>query len=192
MRGIGKRRSPGGCPSWHDCWSMSVITIFRQSCCECMVLLSALRCTIRQPKTLQPSSTKIPPTFRFESDSANRVLVARFEGRLTNELLAESYRSIRKYSILTDALLGIWDTSAVTEFAVSSEFVRQLAHQEPAMPNAFTRPRVIVAPSPAGFGLARMFQIAGEDTRPLLAVVRTMHEALTEIRIPSPHFEPLD
>jgi len=107
-------------------------------------------------------------------------------------LVTEAYRRLRQYSILTDALLGIWDLSAVAEFAVSGQFIRQLANQEPAMPNAFTRPRVIVAPSPVGFGLARMFQIAGENTRPLLSVVHTMEQALTVIRIPSPHFEALD
>ena len=141
---------------------------------------------------LQPSNSWIPSTFRFEFDWTNRVLLARFEGQLTDELLGDSYRSIRKYSLLTDALLGIWDVSAVDEFAISSSFILALAEQEPAMPNAFTRPRVIVAPSQAGFGLGRMFQIAGEDKRPLLSVVRTMDEALTVIGIPSPHFELLD
>jgi hypothetical protein len=146
----------------------------------------------KAPMAFQPASAQIPSTFRFEFDSANRILLARFEGWFTDELVAEAYRTVRKYSILTDARAGIWDMSAVTEFAVSSQFIRDLANQEPAMPDAFNRPRVIVAPTPAGFGLARMFQIAGEHKRPLLKVVHTIDEALTVVHAQSPHFEPLD
>jgi len=35
----------------------------------------------------------------------------------------------------------------------------------------------------------RMFQIAGESTRPLLHVVRTFDEALTTLGAQSPHFD---
>jgi len=86
--------------------------------------------------------------------------------------------------------MGIWDLSCVTEFAVSNEFIRQLANQEPAMADATSRPRIIVAPDTVGFGLSRMFQLMGESTRPLLNVVRTMGEALAELNIQSPHFQP--
>jgi len=130
--------------------------------------------------------------YRVEFDPANKILLARFEGRLTDELLAEYYRAIRRYSIATDASAGIMDLSSVTEFAVSTELIRQLANQEPAMPDASTRPRFIVTPNTLGFGLARMFQIMGEPARPLLKVVRTLDDALTELGIQSPHFERLE
>jgi len=130
--------------------------------------------------------------FRFEFDPANKILLLRFEGRLTDESLAEYYRAARKYSTATDASVGIFDSSPVTEFAVSSEFIRALASQEPAMPDAFRRPRFIVAPTAVGFGLARMFQMLREPTRPLLKVVRTLDEALAALDIQSPHFEPLE
>ena len=130
--------------------------------------------------------------FRFEFDAANKILLMRFEGRLTDESLAELYRAARKYSAATDASVGIFDSSPVTEFAVSNDAIRALARQEPAMPDAFRRPRFIVAPSKVGFGLARMFQMLGEPTRPLLSVVRTMDEVLAAIGIQSPHFEPLE
>jgi hypothetical protein len=44
----------------------------------------------------------------------------------------------------------------------------------------------------AGYGLMRMFQIAGESARPLLHVVRTVDEALTALGAESPHFEPVE
>jgi hypothetical protein len=130
--------------------------------------------------------------FRFEFDPANRILLGRFEGRLTDESLAEYYRAVRKYSTATDARASISEFSSASELALSSEFLHELANQEPAMPDGFMRPRFIVAPTAVGFGLARMFQIEGEHTRPLLEVVHTMDEALAALGIQSPHFEPLE
>jgi hypothetical protein len=130
--------------------------------------------------------------FRFEFDPANKILLFRCEGRLTDESLAEYYRAARKYSTATDASVGIFDSSLVTDFAVSSEFIRALANQEPAMPDAFKRLRFIVAPTTVGFGLARMFQTLGEPTRPLLKVVHTLDEALAALGIQSPQFELLE
>jgi hypothetical protein len=130
--------------------------------------------------------------FRFEFDPVDRILLLRLEGRLTDELLAECYEAVRRYSTATDALAGIWDLSSVTEFAVSSEFIRHLADQEPAMPDATRRPRIICVAGTIGFGLARMFQLMGEPTRPLLKVVHNLDEALTTLGIQSPRFEPLE
>ena len=87
--------------------------------------------------------------------------------------------------------MGIVDFSSVTEFSLSSDLIIQLARQEPCMPDGTTRPRVIVAPKAHIFGLARMFQILVENTRPAQSVVRTMDEALAELDVQSPRFEPL-
>jgi hypothetical protein len=130
--------------------------------------------------------------YRFEFDPVNKILLFRFEGQLTDESLAESYRAIRKYWAATDASVGFWDFSSVTQFAVSSEYIRQLASQEPAMGDTTARPRCIIVPNTVGFGLSRMFQIIGEPARPLLNVVRTLDEALATLDIQSTHFEPLD
>jgi hypothetical protein len=130
--------------------------------------------------------------FRVEFDTVNKLLVVRPEGRLTDESLMEIYGEIRKYSISTDARAGIFDMSSVTEFAISAECVRNLARQEPAMPDAITRPRIIAAMTPVGFGFARMFQTLGEATRPLLEVVHTVDEALARLGIQSPQFTPIE
>ncbi|MGA8214664.1 MAG: hypothetical protein WB799_13800 [Candidatus Sulfotelmatobacter sp.] len=129
--------------------------------------------------------------FRFEFDPANKVLLVRVEGRLTDELLEETHGAIRTQSIATDARAGIFDFSLVTEVALSTAFVSELAKREPAMVDP-TRPRIIVAPGAVAFGLSRMFQMLGESTRPLLEVVRTMDEALAALGIQSVHFEPLE
>ena len=83
------------------------------------------------------------------------------------------------------------DCSLVTEFDVSADLIRQLANQEPVLSDP-TRPRFIVASKALVFGLARMFQIMGEHSRPLLRVVRTMDETLVALGVKSLHFEPLE
>ena len=130
--------------------------------------------------------------FRVEFDAANKILLGRFEGRLTNESASEFYEAVRKYATLTDASAGIWDLSSVTEFALDSEFIRGLAGRQPAMPHADKRPRIIVSTATVGFGLMRMLQLAGEQKRPLMTVVRTLDEALAALGAQSLHFEPLD
>lgn len=64
-----------------------------------------------------------------------------------------------------------------------------LAGEEPAMADA--HPRVIVAPTQELFGLSRMFQIAGEEKRPRLTVVRTLEEAYAKLGLQAARFEPL-
>jgi hypothetical protein len=99
-------------------------------------------------------------------------------------------RRFEKYWIAADARVGIVGFSAFTALALSSELIRQLAQQEPGMPDPASRPRVVVAPTPE-FGLARVFQILGESARPLLSVVHTLDEALAALGIQFTHFDPL-
>lgn len=135
---------------------------------------------------------EIPNNFRFEFDHVNKILLMRYEGRITEESLTAVYKAIRKYSIATDARAGIFDCSSITEFAVSSEFIRYLASLGPAMPDATRRPRFWVVPQTALFGLGRMYELLGQRRNPLLQIVHTLDEALAELGVQSPHFEPLE
>ena len=139
----------------------------------------------------QPTPPEIPSSFRFEFDPVNKILLLRWEGRLTDESLAEAHQAARKHWAATDARAGIADYSSVTEFALSAGFVRTLARQQPAMPDATKSPLFIVMPTTVGYGLARMYQIVGECV-PLVNVVHTMDEALAALGVKSPHFEPLE
>jgi len=130
--------------------------------------------------------------YQFEFDPENKILLLRFEGRLTDELVSELYWAIRKYSTLTDASAGIWDLSPVTEFAVSSEFIRDLADREPAMRDPANRRRFLVAPAMLGLAISRMFEIAVEHENPKFRIVLSLNEALAAIGVQSPHFEPLE
>ena len=129
--------------------------------------------------------------YHFEYDSANRILRIWFEGRVTDEILSEYYRVAPKYVALTDPVAGIVDFSAVTLFEVSPETIRELAKLPPMMPRP-ERPRFVIAPSAHIFGLARMFELHGQDTRPNLHVVRTAEEVWTMLGVKAPKFEPLE
>ncbi|MGA8525080.1 MAG: hypothetical protein WB629_03290, partial [Candidatus Sulfotelmatobacter sp.] len=96
------------------------------------------------------------------------------------------------HSSTIDVRAGIVDFSSVSDWALSSEFLRELAKREPAMADAARRRLILVAPAAVGFGLARMFQMLGESTRPLLEVMRTLDEALAALGAQSAQFEPLE
>lgn len=83
------------------------------------------------------------------------------------------------------------DFSGVSSFEVSPEAIRALAARAPADPLA-SRPRAIVAPTAQIFGLARMFELSGDATRPNLHVVRTTREAYALLGVTEPHFEPIE
>jgi hypothetical protein len=66
--------------------------------------------------------------------------------------------------------------SGVAFLDESPTTVRELAKLPPAMPHP-DRPRVVIATSPPVFGVARMFELQGQDTRPNFHVVGSEKEA---------------
>lgn len=147
----------------------------------------------RSPKSAHVSCPSFSPMeARFEFDAVNRILLGRLDGHVTEELLADFYHAIRRYSVLTDAQAAIFDFTLAREVGISSEFIQRLARSEPAMLNVETKPTVAVVPQIHAFGLARMFQLIGERTRPLFQVVKTMDEALAVLQAQTSEFRPLD
>ena len=130
-------------------------------------------------------------TFLFEYDRVNKILLTRIAGRFTDQLLKECEQETRKHLGVTGASAHVVDCSAITEYAVSSEFVRHMAEAEPVLPSP-NRGQFFVVPSAVGFGLARMFQIHGEPQHAQVTVVRTLDEAFKALGLEDPRFEPLD
>jgi hypothetical protein len=122
-------------------------------------------------------------------DAKNNVLRGTLEGPMTGADLLDLYAAATKYMASHPPSRGILDFSRVTEFEVSNEAIRQVAAAAPAFP--VTHMRVLVIPQTFIYGLARMFQILTEDTRPELYVVRTMDEAYGLLQVESPDFRPL-
>lgn len=131
-------------------------------------------------------------SFRFEFDPVNKILLLHFEGHLADESLTEIHRAARIHWAATGARAGIGDFSSATHFPLSAELVRTLARQGAPMPEPTEHPHFIVMPSTTGYGLARMYQIVGELSQPLVHVVRTLDEALAALGVQSPHFEVLE
>jgi hypothetical protein len=127
----------------------------------------------------------------LEFDSTNEILRCRLEGCVTDEALKEYYQVVQQFATLIAPRASILDFSAVTSLEVSRQTVLQLAESSPAVPDP-NCPRIIVASSPKIFGLARMFELEGQNTRPNLHVVRNQQEAWAILGVQNPKFEPLE
>lgn len=122
-------------------------------------------------------------------DAKNNILRGSIEGRMTGAILLDFYATTTKYMASHPPCRGILDFSGVTEFEVSSAAIRQVAAASPVFPPGYMR--VLVIPKDFIYGLARMFQILGEETRPELRVVRTMDDAYRLLEVESPEFHPV-
>lgn len=127
--------------------------------------------------------------FVLDFDARNKVLRVTLEGKLTDAVLLGSYAAAARYVASHPPCRGIVDFSEVTKFEVSSGAMMQLAKSAPAFPTASVR--ILVAPKDVSFGMARMFQMLGETSRPNLRVVRTMDEACRLLCVESPEFGPV-
>jgi hypothetical protein len=126
--------------------------------------------------------------FVMDLDAKNNILRVTLDGRITDAILFDGYAAMGKYLASHPSCHSIGDFSLVTRADISSEAVRQLAAAPPLPTPAL---RILVAPPDSIYGLARMFQILGEKTRPNFHVVRTMNEAYSLLQVKSPEFSPL-
>jgi len=127
--------------------------------------------------------------FLIEFDPKNNVLRARLQGRVTDDILLDCYATLARYAASHPACRAIADVSGVAEFSVSSAAIRQLAKAPPAIPAPYMR--IFVAPQAHMYGMARMFQIITEESRPNFHVVRTMDEAYRLLQVECPEFGPV-
>jgi hypothetical protein len=126
--------------------------------------------------------------FVMELDAKNNLLRVTLAGRITDAILFDGYAAMGKYLAVHPFCHSIAAFSLVTRADFSSEAVRQVA-AAPPLPTAALR--ILVAPMDSVYGMARMFQILGEKTRPNFHVVRTMNEAYSLLQVKSPEFSPL-
>ncbi len=129
-------------------------------------------------------------SYRFDFDSKHRIIRCRFEEAVNDQILKEYYEVAAKYSTLNAPCAGILDMTAVTSIAVSHRTIRELANLPPTIRDPAS-PRFIIAPSPQIFGMARMFELQGQDTRPNLHVVRSEKEVWAILGVQDPRFEPI-
>lgn len=108
---------------------------------------------------------------------------------MTGVILLDLQARAAKYMASRLPCRGILDFSKVTDFEVSTAAIREVAASPPVFPAGYMR--VLVIPRDFIYGLARMFQILTEETRPELRVVRTMEEVYGLLGVSSPEFEPV-
>jgi hypothetical protein len=126
----------------------------------------------------------------FDFDPLNRLLRCKFSATVTDVEVKTCYAELGDLAKSLEPNGGVVDLSDVTSFEVSVKTVRELARREPAIPNP-SRSRIIAAVSPHIFGLARIFELEGETTRPNLHVVHTEREAWAILGVKEPRFEPI-
>jgi len=127
--------------------------------------------------------------FVLDFDAKNNILRVRLEGRATDATVSDVYVTVVGYTASHPPCRAIVDVSGVTAFEVSSSAIRRLVEAAPAFP--IESMRIYVAPQAHVFGMARMFQILGENTRPNLHIVHTMDEAYRLLQVESPEFDPI-
>lgn len=131
----------------------------------------------------------LPYTFDF--DLTKGILRCRLNGRVTDEVLKDFFRTGAQHAIRTRPSAGVVDLSEVTSFEVSVQSIEKLARSTPVLqdPNLC---RVIIAPSLEMYGMMRMFEIEGEATRPGIHVVHTEREAWAILSVAEPQFCAID
>jgi hypothetical protein len=125
----------------------------------------------------------------IDFDAKNNILRATLEGPMTGQTLLDLHTKGALYTASHPPCRGILDFSGVTDFEVSSDAIRRMAAAPAAFPAGYMR--VLVIPQVFIYGLARMFQILGEKTRPELQVVRSLDEAYVLLGVQSPEFHSL-
>ena len=107
---------------------------------------------------------------RFEFDPANKILITWIEGELTDDLVKKIDAGMRERLGQKVPSVHIVECSSVTKFSMSAESVRSLARRQHAL-NGVNCLRFFVMPSTVGFGMARMFQIAGNPHYDAVTIV---------------------
>ena len=128
--------------------------------------------------------------YRFEFDGINAILRVNYQGEVTDSCLVACYRATPAAVIRSNPRAVVIDLSAVTRFDVSRGTIHQLADLPPTVSDPAT-PRIIVAPTPYLFGMSRMFQMLGAETRPRLHVVNSLDEAHDMLGVSDQHYAPL-
>src|ERR1017187_5730906 len=109
--------------------------------------------------------------FAFDFDPIHQILRSTFSGKVSDEDLLNHQRVGLLLVTSLDPRFAVIDLSAANPFEATADGMRALAKLPPAMPQT-DRPRVVIAPSDHTFGMARIFEVEGEATRPNLHVVR--------------------
>jgi len=132
--------------------------------------------------------------YRIEFDSTHRIVHLVYDDGVTETSFLAGLKSVEYFAKLHSISGIITDFSAIGsgDFRLSNPFLRAFAQSHSSI--ASGKPRIIVAPQPAIFGLARMYRTLRESVRDstVPGVARTFEDALKLLGVESPEFKPVD
>lgn len=111
----------------------------------------------------------------YTIDAVQKVVVVRFVGEMTDADLIGIGTATKSHPLFDPSFSEIVDFSAVTGKSISTFAVQEVARRTSVYD--LTSKHIVIAPQPHVFGLTRMFQTYAEQSRPNMAVVKTMDEA---------------
>ncbi len=120
----------------------------------------------------------------FQYDAAQQLFLVTFDGELRDAELRDAYRKTQQFATRFAIRRGILDGLNIRSFEASPETIRSLAHQAPMFPE--NTDRCVVVTHDALFGMARMYQMLGGESRERLRIVRTLQEAYDYLRLKTP------
>jgi hypothetical protein len=126
---------------------------------------------------------------RLDFDETNKIIRLSLEGAQTDQDVLDAQAALKACWDRCGPWNCIIDCTGVKDLPLLSETIRFIAHKAPIISADCSE--IVVAPTDAEFGLARMFEAVGLETRPNMRVVRTMKEALDLIGVESPNFLPV-
>ena len=94
---------------------------------------------------------------------------------LTLELLEKIFRHLSEAASSGGPYAAIFDFSAAKRTTIPTDTVRDFARRRPSVPTG--RKQVVVGKEGHMYGLARLFQISGENVGNEFEVVQTLEEA---------------
>jgi hypothetical protein len=122
----------------------------------------------------------------IDLDPVHQVLRVTVTGTVTDPASQEMYASISHFAATGGPYALILDMSGVTSNQLSTETLRDLAKQPPAVP--LGRLRVAVAPRPEDYGVVRMFELLRDGMGGLLHAVLSVDEAYAMLGVSPENF----
>jgi hypothetical protein len=126
--------------------------------------------------------------FQLLFDAKHKVLLARFDGLVTPEVVQAMAAAARVFAEREGPCPAIADFSTVARFDLAPDFIRSFAQAPPVMVG---HKRVLVAPADDVFGSLRMYEMhqSADGDEPI--VVRSLARAYDILGIAGPDFQPV-
>ena len=119
-------------------------------------------------------------------DVVRKIIYSSFEGELNDEDILTHGTMLKHHPEFNPDFSEIVDFRKITRINVTVQFINSMA-KSPSLFKPSSR-HAVIAPHDLIYGIGRMYQMLAEETRPNMAVVRTLEEACKFLGIDSAGF----